>query len=214
MLKVDYDKIKSDEMWREIPDCNGRYLISTDDRIVDREPVYLDCNSVWTYEKDRTRNISVSNVVRLATKGNKRKVFTYSHIKKRTFPELYDISRDEINEIRERIEKNKVAVTYDLDTFNRLIYPNKLYYILDVTQYEGKKWRKPTKVEIDDKNHTFTLFKKHKYIGVGVFNLIHFNDLMPRNGKPFAEDEAKERRRLWMKEKRGSQKEYITGIFD
>lgn len=209
MEKIDYDKIKSDEMWREIPDCNGRYLISTDDRIIDREPVNLDYNSVWTYEKDRTRNISISNVVRLTTKGNKRKVFTYSHIKKRTFPELYDISRDEINEIKERINANQYAVTYDLDTFNKLVFPNRLYYILDVTQYEGKKWRMPTRVFIDDKKLTFTLLKGHKYLGVGLTHLILFDNLYPKNGKPFAEDPNNERRRKWIQSKRGSTKEYI-----
>ena len=129
MEKIDYDKIKKEEMWREIPDYNGRYLISTDDRIIDREPVNLDYNSVWTYDKERTRRISITNVVRLSD-GKKRKYFTYSHIKKMVFPELYEISDKEIQDIKDRINANVVSVTYDLDTFNRLVYPNKLYYLL------------------------------------------------------------------------------------
>lgn len=211
MEKVDYDKIKKEEMWREIPDYNGRYLISTDDRIIDREPVNLDYNSVWTYDKERTRKISITNVVRLSD-GKKRKYFTYNHIKKMVFPELYEISEKEIQDIKDRINANVVSVTYDLDTFNRLVYPNKLYYLLDVTQYEGKKWKKPRKVYIDDKKLTFTLLKGHKYLGIGLFNLIHFDNYFPKNAKPYAEDPATEQRRIWVKNKRGSTKEYNMEI--
>ena len=209
MEKVNYENME--HIWREIPGFDGRYLISTDDRVLDLQPENMDYNSVWVYEKERKRELSVSNVVRLM-KNEKQIILTFNKLKKEIFPELYTISDEEINEIKERIEKNKVAVTYDLDTFNRLIYPNKLYYILDVTQYDGRKWRKPTKVEIDDKNHTFVLFKGHKYLGIGLKNIIKFDNLFPKNGKPYEENPYNERRRLWAKNKRGSTKEYNMGL--
>ena len=203
MEKINYDKLPKNEIWREIPDYDGRYLISTDDRIIDQEPQTLDYNSVWCYEKERTRNVSIDNGVRLV-KNNKVTQKRYYHVKRKTFPELYDISKDEINNIKERIRDNQFAITYDLDTFNRLIYPNRLYYILDVTQYENKKWRKPTKVYIDERKLTFTLLKGHKYLGIGLFNLILFDNYFPKNGKPFALDPSTERRKLWIRNKRGS----------
>lgn len=209
MEKVNYDNVK--HIWREIPGFDNRYLMSTDDRVLDLQPEIMDYNSVWVYEKERKRELVISNVVRLV-KDDKQIVFTFNKLKKEIFPELYSISEEEINEIKERINNNKIAVTYDLDTFNRLIYPNKLYYILDVTQYEGRKWRKPTKVEIDDKNHTFVLFKGHKYLGVGITHLIKFDNLFPKNGKPYEENPNNERRKLWARNKRGSTKERNMGL--
>ena len=213
MEKVDYDKLRTEEVWREIPGYNGRYIMSSWDNVIDTEPELMEFNSVWNYEAERKRILKYTHIIHFMKNGKQvQKIF--NHVRKDTFPDLYTISDEKVNEIKERISNNKVAVTYDLDTFNRLIYPNKLYYILDVTQTKDKKWRKPTKVEIDDKNHTFVLFKGRKYLGIGLFNLIKFKDLFPGNSKPYAEDTAKERRRLWIKKKRGSKKEYRMGIFD
>lgn len=213
MEKIDYDKLRKEEIWREIPGYDGRYIMSTWDKVIDTQPVYLVGTSVWDYEAERKRELKFTDIITLR-KNNKPLQKIYNHVKRDTFPDLYTISAEKVEEIKERISKNKVAVTYDLDTFNRLIYPNKLYYILDVTQTVGKKWRKPRKVTIDDENLTFTLLKGHKYLGLGLSNLIKFKDLFPVNSKPYLEDENKERRRLWIKNKRGSTKEYITGIFD
>lgn len=210
MEKVNYDNVE--HIWREIPGYDGRYMMSTDDRVLDLQPDVMDYNSVWVYEKERKRELVVNDNAVFLMKDGKQLSFRFYKLKKEIFPELYAITDEEINEIKERIVKNKVAVTYDLDTFNRLIYPNRLYYILDVTQYEGRKWRKPTKVEIDDKKLTFTLLKGHKYLGIGIRNLIKFVDLFPKNGKPFAENPNNERRRLWVKNKRGSTKEYNMGF--
>ena len=210
MKKVNYDKVE--HIWREIPGFDGRYMMSTDDRVIDLQPEIMDYNSVWIYEKERKRDLVINNNAVYLMKDSKQFVFRFYKLKKEVFPELYFISDEEINEIKKRIEKNKVAVTYDLDTFNRLIYPNKLFYILDVTQIEGRKFRIPTKVEIDDKNHTFVLFKGHKYLGVGLKNIIKFDDLFPKNAKPYEENPNKEKRRLLMKKKRGSTKEYNMSL--
>jgi hypothetical protein len=210
MEKVNYDNVE--HIWREIPGYDGRYMMSTDDRVVDLQPEVMDYNSMWLYEKERKRDLVIKHNAVYLTKDGKRFAFRFYNLKREVFPELYYISDEKINEIKERIEKNKIAVTYDLDTFNRLIYPNRLLYILDVTQTEGRKWRIPTKVEIDDANHTFVLYKGHKYLGVGLKYIILFDDLFPKNGRPYEEDPYKENKRCGMKKKRGSTKEYNMGL--
>lgn len=94
------------------------------------------------------------------------------------------------------------SITYDMDTFNAIIYPNKLiklydktYNALDKTDPKDRRkhlWKKPSIVPIS-KDGKFLIKKGHIYFGYGYTNLIYINgNMIPKNGKPFEEPITKE----------------------
>lgn len=93
------------------------------------------------------------------------------------------------------------SITYDMDTFNAIIYPNKLIKLYDKTynvshhldNKDRRKhlWKKPSIVPIS-KDGKFLIKKGHIYFGYGYTNLIYINNMIPKNGKPFEEPITKE----------------------
>lgn len=169
-------------IFREIPNFEGRYLIDLEGRIIDTNPYFFN---EWRFiETSRGR-------VGLMKEGKQRTYYIVNLIKS-TFPEV-SISDDELNEIKQRVEYQD-SITLDIDTFNKFIFPNKIIKIFDKTwnkTHKKKDWKKPSPVTI--RNGKILIKKNHIYFGYGTRGLIYIkSNCLPYNGKQFEEHPSKQ----------------------
>lgn len=173
--KITYNE---ETIWRTIPNTNERYKISNTGIIIDLVPGFS-----WGKQP---RELESTNNFYCVTNARGQRV--HKHINTfilETFPDLYRISDTRKKEIKEKINIQD-SITYTVDEFNKLIYPNKVLYIYNKYDNDRYHWKKPQKISIKD-NKTFTLHKKYKYFGVGTTHLIKFDGLFPKNAKPYAD---------------------------
>ena len=190
------------KQWRYIEDTNERYIISTDGIVIDLKPQIgpLDEELREPREIDFQEQTDSYNIGK-KTKG------IYPLLRK-TFPEYYTVSEEELNNLRQRAETQQ-SITYNVDLFNRLIFPNTLLAIYDTTcnKVQFLKNEKPSRVRIKD-NGSFTLYKDRTYFGIGTKNIIHFDNLIPSNAKSWGERPNKR----WYQENTGKNR-YNTELF-
>ena len=130
--------------------------------------------------------LSVEGYYKIRMTNGKQKCFRPDMLQLQLFPELYAISRSRVNEIK-CIIKTCRGISYDIDEFNRLIFPNKLIHLYDKgTDEEWKRnkkekynWLRPRRVKIEDGR--FTLYGDHNYFGMGTRTFIHIKDCFPIN---------------------------------
>ena len=174
--------------WRYIEGYDERYIISTEGMIIDLQPQIGPLD-----EEDRSpREVAFNEATESVNLGARAR--TIFKLLRETFPDYYVPTEKEINDVKERISKQD-SITYNVDFFNKLIFPNTLLTIYDTTcnkvQFFKNAKQKPSRVRIKD-NGSFTLFKDRTYFAVGTKNIIHFKDLFPVNAKPWAEKPNKE----------------------
>ena len=168
--------------FREIPDFKGRYLIDLEGRIIDTTPYF--------YKKYRFLRTKYGKVGLM--KEGKERTYLIVNLIKSAFPEV-TISEKELNDIKQRLE-NQDTITFDIDTFNKFIFPNKILKLFDKTYnvyHKKKEWKKPLPVSIH--NGKILLKKGHYYFGWGTTHLIRIKgNCIPQNGKQFEEHPSKQ----------------------
>lgn len=183
-------------MWREIPGFNGRYVINQEGDIMDLRPEKSD-DQHWTTPIEYRMLVSNTGKVSLVKNGR------YKHKKvvlllKEVFKDLLLLGEEEIDLLNEKA-KTQDSITYTIEDFNKLIYPNKLIKLYDktynVSHHIDPKdrrrtlWRKPNVVPMT--NGKILIKKGHTYFGYGLTNLIYIKDMIPYNGKPMEEPISK-----------------------
>lgn len=189
--------------WRYIEGYDERYIISTEGMIIDLQPQIGPLD-----EEDRSpREVAFNEATESVNLGARAR--TIFKLLRETFPDYYVPTEEEINGIKERISKQD-SITYNVDFFNRLIFPNTLLTIYDTTcnkvQFFKNAKQKPSRVRIKD--NKFTLYKDRTYFAVGTKNIIHFKNLIPNNAKSWGERPSKS----WYQENEGKNR-YITELF-
>lgn len=169
------------EEFREIPNFNSRYLIDLEGRIIDTNPYFFN---EWRFiETSRGRVGLMKNGVQ--------RIYSIVNLIKSAFPEV-TISDVELNDIKQRVECQD-SILYDIKTFNRFIFPNKIIKLFDKTYnvyHKKKEWKKPLPVSIH--NGKILLKKGHYYFGWGTTHLIRIKgNCLPYNGKQFEETNTK-----------------------
>lgn len=181
-------------MYREIKNTNGRYTINEEGIILDSNPKYLQYPDYdWSVKLTDPREIHPDDkdLVYLQLKGvtKNRNIFL---IMRETFPELYTLSDERLEEYKARInDPSQKTVTFQISDINKLLFPNEIYIIYCKYNNDRKHWKKPFKINLHNGKY-YTLNKDWQYFGVGTRYLIHFKDLLPYNGKPFGEYQNKE----------------------
>lgn len=197
------------EEWRIIEHTDGRYLINEEGRVMDLRPQRNQKYNFWNKELPKELEYKNRNV-ELVYKG-RRTQKALNVLIKDTFPELFP-TNEEKEEVKRGME-GKEHITFTIEQFNRLIYPNKVRAIYDKTfnvkghpdPKDKRKhlWKPPTKVNIT--NGKIRLYKGHTYFGYGLTHLIHFDGLMPYNGKSFEQCMSKDYMRQYAQEKERKQ---------
>ena len=169
------------EEFRIIPNFDSRYLIDLEGRIIDTRPVhYLEDDKDWRFVHTKYGKVGL-------TKNGVQRIYSIVNLIKSAFPEV-TISEGELNDIKQRLE-NQDTITFDIDTFNRFIFPNKIIKLFDKTYnvyHKKKEWKKPLPVSIH--NGKILLKKGHYYFGWGTTHLIRIKgNCLPYNGKQFEE---------------------------
>lgn len=191
------------KQWRYIEDTDERYIISTDGTVIDLKPQIgpLDEELREPRELELQEQTESYNI-----NSNTRGVYP---LLRKIYPEYYTVSDEELDDLRQRAETQQ-SITYSVDFFNRLIFPNTLLTIYDTTCNKVKFFKnakqKPLRVRIKD--NKFTLFKDRTYFAIGTKNIIHFKNLIPSNAKSWGERPNK----TWYKENEGKNR-YNTELF-
>lgn len=184
-------------MWREIPNFNGRYLINIEGDVKDLEPKKSD-DQHWTTPIEFRILRCYNGIVTLEKNGKYygKKVLL---LLKEIFSDLLLMSEKEI-ELLKKKAKTQDSITYSIEDFNKIIYPNKLVKLYDKTYNKSyhadpkdkrhNLWKKPNAVPMT--NGRILIKKGHTYFGYGLTNLIYIKDMIPYNGKPIAEPLSKE----------------------
>ena len=142
------------KQWRYIEDTHERYIISTDGTVIDLKPQIgpLDEELREPREIDFQEQTDSYNINR-KTKG------IYPLLKK-TFPEYYTVTEEEMEDLKQRAETQQ-SITYNVDLFNRLIFPNTLLTIYDTTcnkvQFFKNAKQKPSRVRRTEKSSDLQL---------------------------------------------------------
>ena len=185
------------EYWKEIPDYDGRYMINIEGDVMDLRPEKSD-DQHWTTPIEYRMLVSNTGQVSLVKNGKQysKKIVL---LLKEVFKDLLLLSEEEIELLKEK-GRTQDSITYTIDEFNKLIYPNKVLKMYDktynVSHHIDPKdrrrtlWRKPNVVPIT--NGKILIKKGHTYFGYGLKNLIYINkDMIPYNGKPMEEPISK-----------------------
>lgn len=184
MMTTNYDD------WREVPNTGGRYKCNSDGDVLDLSPrIKLIDNDFEIFIADdltKMAPLSAEGYYKIRMSDGKKKCFRPDALQLQLFPELYAISRSRVNQIKRIIDICR-GISYDIDEFNRLIFPNKLINLYDKgTDEEWKRnkrekhnWLRPRKVPIEDGR--FTLYANHNYFGLGTRTFIHIKDCYPVN---------------------------------
>ena len=130
--------------------------------------------------------LSAEGYYKIRMPDGKTKCFRPDALQLQLFPELYGISRSRVSEIKRIIDTCR-GISYDIDEFNRLIFPNKLINLYDKgtddewrrNKREKYNWLRPRKVKIEDGR--VTLYANHNYFGLGTRTFIHIKDCYPFN---------------------------------
>lgn len=205
------------EYWKEIPNYDGRYLINVEGDVMDLRPEKSD-DQHWTTPIEYRMLISNTGKVALVKDGKQysKKIVL---LLKEVFKDLLLMSEEEIDLLKEKA-KTQDSITYTIEDFNKLIYPNKLIKLYDktynVSHHIDPKdrrrtlWRKPNVVPMT--NGKILIKKGHTYFGYGLTNLIYIKDMMPYNGKPTQEPPSKPYMQK-MKNTESVRQPYITELF-
>lgn len=195
--------------YRTIEHTDGRYLINEEGVVIDLKPQRNQKYNFWNEELPRELECNGRNV-QIVYKG-KRQIRALNTLVKSTFPELF-ITNKEKEEVKRGME-GKEHITFTVEEFNHLIYPNKVRQLYDKTfnmqghldPKDKRKhlWQPPTKVNIT--NGKIRLYKGHTYFGYGLTHLIHFDGLMPYNGKSFEQCVSKDYMRRYNAERERKQ---------
>ena len=184
-------------MWREIPDYDGRYLINEDGDIIDLRPERT--NEQWWWEDVGHKMLTATSGVVGLVRNGKFKTRNVRPIIREVFRDIILLSEEREQEIMTKAETQD-SITYDIDEFNKMIWPNTLIKLYDKTYNASHHinpndkrknlWRKPLEVPIKDGK--ITIKKGHTYIGYGLTNLIYIKkNMIPYNGKPMEEPMSK-----------------------
>ena len=184
------------EYWKEIPNYDGRYLINIQGDVMDLRPEKSD-DQHWTTPIEYRMLVSNTGQVSLVKNGK----YTFKKVVlllKEVFNDLLLMSEEEIEALKEKA-RTQDSITYTIEDFNKLIYPNKLLKLYDktynVSHHIDPKdrrrtlWRKPNVVPMT--NGKILIKKGHTYFGYGLKNLIYIKDMIPYNGKPMEEPISK-----------------------
>lgn len=200
------------ENFREIPGFNGRYLINIEGDVKDLEPKKSD-DQHWTtpIEFRILKNSNGSVTLEKNGKYYGKKVLL---LLKEIFSDLLLMSEEEIEMLKKKA-KTQDSITYSIEDFNKIIYPNKLVKLYDKTYNKSyhpdpkdrrsNLWKKPNVVPMT--NGKILIKKGHTYFGCGLTNLIYIKDMIPYNGKPTAESLSKE----YMNEDK--ERKYVTELW-
>lgn len=186
-----------DMEWKEIPNYEGRYIINIDGDVIDLRPERND-DQHWT-TKIEQRYLKTNNGYVNLTRGTQQKSKKINVLLRELFEEELLMSKEEMSELEEKA-MTQDSITYTIEDFNRIIWPNKLLKLYDktynVSHHLDKKdrrktlWRKPLEVPVKDGK--ILIKNGHTYFGYGLTNLIYINRCMiPRNGKPFEDPISK-----------------------
>jgi len=185
------------EEWKTIPNYDGRYIININGDIMDLRPERCD-DQHWTTPIEYRMLVSNTGQVSLGKNG-KYKQKKIILLLKEVFKDLLIMSEEEIDLLKEKA-KTQDSITYSIEDFNKIIYPNKLLKLYDKTYNmshhidpkDRRKtlWRKPNAVPMT--NGKILIKKGHTYFGYGLTNLIYIKDMIPYNGKPMEEPVSKE----------------------
>ena len=184
------------EYWKEIPNYDGRYLINIEGDIMDLRPERCD-DQHWTTPIEYRMLVSNTGQVSLGKNGKYRQKKIILLLKE-VFSDLLLMSEEEIDLLKEKA-RTQDSITYTIEDFNKLIYPNKVIKLYDKTYNvshhidpkDRRKtlWRKPNVVPMT--NGKILIKKGHTYFGYGLTNLIYIKDMIPHNGKPMEEPVSK-----------------------
>lgn len=182
--------------WKEIPNYDGRYLINVEGDVMDLRPEKSD-DQHWTTPIEYRMLISNTGKVALVKDGKQysKKIVL---LLKEVFKDLLLMSEEEIEQLKQKA-KTQDSITYTIEDFNKLIYPNKVLRLYDKTYNmshhlnpkDRRKtlWKKPNVVHVN--NGKIIIKKGHTYFGYGLTNLIYVKDMIPYNGKPMEEPISK-----------------------
>ena len=183
-------------MWIEIPKYDGRYLINIEGDVKDLQPKKSD-DQHWTTPIE-FRILRCCNGIVTLEKNGRYKQKKIILLLKEVFKDLLVMSEEEIELLREKA-RTQDSITYSIEDFNKLIYPNKVIKLYDKTYNvshhidpkDRRKtlWRKPNAVPMT--NGKILIKKGHTYFGYGLTNLIYIKDMIPYNGKPMQEPVSK-----------------------
>ena len=203
--------------WKEIPNYDGRYLINVEGDVMDLRPEKSD-DQHWTTPIEYRMLISNTGKVALVKDGKQysKKIVL---LLKEVFKDLLLMSEEEIEQLKQKA-KTQDSITYTIEDFNKLIYPNKVLRLYDKTYNmshhlnpkDRRKtlWKKPNVVHVN--NGKIIIKKGHTYFGYGLTNLIYIKDMIPYNGKPTQEPLSKPYMQK-MKNTESVRQPYITELF-
>lgn len=185
MMTTNYDD------WREVPDTGGRYLCNKLGEVKDTSPKtkYIDSEFQIESENDQWRYVPLSSdgwYRGIKLEDGSLKSFKPERLMLELFPELYFIGKNRLKEIANSI-KVCGQFTYDVEEFNRIIFPNRLIQLYDKgtkREWNYNKdytfgWWAPKKVPVI--NGKFTLRNDHLYVGIGERNIIGVDKSFPFN---------------------------------